>query len=50
MNKYKNIEKNYPISDYSFRIRFNISRYNYFWKAIDFIACKIKRFAKVIIS
>jgi 2-polyprenyl-3-methyl-5-hydroxy-6-metoxy-1,4-benzoquinol methylase len=47
MNKYKNIEKNYPISDYSFRIRFNISRYNYFWKAIDFIACKIKRFAKI---
>ena len=47
MNKTKNNEKNCQISDYSFKTKFNISRYNYFWKAIDFVACKVKRFAKV---
>jgi 2-polyprenyl-3-methyl-5-hydroxy-6-metoxy-1,4-benzoquinol methylase len=47
MNKTKNNVKNCQISDYSFKTKFNISRYNYFWKAIDFVACKIKRFANV---
>ncbi len=40
-----NSEKICSISKYSFKTKFNISRFNYFWKAIDFIACKIKRFA-----
>jgi 2-polyprenyl-3-methyl-5-hydroxy-6-metoxy-1,4-benzoquinol methylase len=43
---YKNQNK-CSISKYSFVTKFNISRFSYFWKAIDFIACKIKRFAKV---
>ena len=47
MNKDKKNEKNCQISEYSFITRFNISRYNYFWKAIDFIACKVKRFARI---
>jgi len=47
MNLDKNNEINCSISEYSFRTKFNISRYNYFWKAIDFVACKIKRFAKI---
>jgi precorrin-6B methylase 2 len=40
-------QKNCKSYKYSFLVRFNISRFNYFWKAIDFIACKIKRFAKL---
>ena len=45
MNKDRNIEKNCPMFEYSFKMKFNISKSNYFWKAIDFIACKVKRFA-----
>ncbi|KYK33146.1 MAG: hypothetical protein AYK22_01160 [Thermoplasmatales archaeon SG8-52-3] len=45
MNKDTNSEKICSVSKYSFKTRFNISRFTYFWKAIDFIACKIKRFA-----
>jgi 2-polyprenyl-3-methyl-5-hydroxy-6-metoxy-1,4-benzoquinol methylase len=47
MKKDKNNDTNCQISKYSFKTKFNISRYNYFWKAIDFIACKVKRFAKI---
>ncbi len=45
MRKDNNSKKIYSITKYSFKTKFNISRFNYFWKAIDYIACKIKRFA-----
>jgi len=45
MNINDNYEKNCSIYEYSFKDKFNISRFNVFWKIIDYIACKIKRFA-----
>ena len=47
MNKINNIEKNCQISDYSFKTKFTISSNNYIWKAIDFVACRVKRFANI---
>lgn len=40
-----NNEKNSGIYKYSLKDKFNITRFNFFWKTVDYIACKIKRFA-----
>jgi 2-polyprenyl-3-methyl-5-hydroxy-6-metoxy-1,4-benzoquinol methylase len=47
MNKIENSEKNCSIYKYTFLDRFNISRMNIFWKIVDNVACKIKRFARL---
>lgn len=42
-----NNEKDCSIYKYSLIDKFNITRFNFFWKTVDYIACKIKRFAEL---
>ena len=47
MTNKNNNEKDYSIYKYSLIDKFNITRFNFFWKTVDYIACKIKRFAEI---
>lgn len=42
-----NLEESCSIYKYSLKEKFNIKKSNIFWKTVDYIACKIKRFAKL---
>jgi SAM-dependent methyltransferase len=46
MSIYYGSGENYPIYKYSLKDKFRITKSNIFWYMIDFIACRIKRFAK----
>jgi len=47
MNRNRNSDEDCLSYNYSFKDKFRITKSNIFWKTIDYIACKIKSFAKL---